>query len=93
MAATEDIVAAFGGMEEMSNGLLNNDVTVIGKMLTILINAGIEYCEVMGQEHPKKPKGRITALLSIQEMSELVSEITAIMTEDAERTVEVNSKN
>lgn len=93
MAATEDIVAAFGGMTEMSNGLLANDITVIGKMLDILVNAGIEYCELMGKEHPKKPKGRMTALLSVKEMQDIVGQITAVMTEDAERTVEVHSKN
>jgi hypothetical protein len=93
MAATEDIVAAFGGMDEMSKGLLNKDISVVGKMLDILISAGCEYCDLMGMEHPKKPKGRLTALMSIKETEAIVGQIFDVMTEDAGRTVEVRSKN
>lgn len=92
-AAIEDIIAAFGGMDAMSEKLLANDIGVVGKMLEILIGAGIEYCDLMGQEHPKKPKGRLTALMSINEMKEITEQIVKVMTEDAERSVEVRSKN
>lgn len=92
-AAVEDIVAAFGGMDAMTEKLLANDIGVVGKMLEILIGAGIEYCDLMGQEHPKKPKGRLTALMSINEMKDITEQIVKVMTEDAERSVEVRSKN
>jgi hypothetical protein len=93
MAATEDIINAFGGMEKMSEGLIDHDISTVGTMLDILIKAGCEYCDLMGEEHPKLPKGRLTALLSVNETAEIVGQIMTIMTEDAERTVEVRSKN
>ena len=93
MAATEDIVKEFGGMEAMSSGLIEQDPSVIGKMLNILISAGIEYCELKGKEHPHLPKGRLTALMSVKETQEIVSQIFNLMTDDAGRTVEVSSKN
>lgn len=92
-AAIEDIVAAFGGMEAMSEGLLNQDISVVGKMVTILINAGSEYCRMMGQDYPKKPEGRISALIGFNEMKDMVEQIFKAMTDDTERSVEVRSKN
>ena len=89
MAATEDIVETFGGMEAMSQKLIDYDIGSVGKMLKILINAGCEYCELMGQEYTPLPKGRITALLSVDETAELVNQIMGVMTEDAAQTVEV----
>lgn len=93
MAATEDITREFGGVKEMSAGLMDYDVSVVGKMLHILISAGIEYCDMKGVEHPELPKGRLTALMSVKETQELVSKIFDVMTEDAKRDVEVSSKN
>ena len=92
-AAVDDIVAAFGGMDAMTEKLLAHDIGVIRKMLDILIDCGIEYCELMGQEHPKKPKGRLTALMSIGEMKDITEQIMTVMTEDSGRAVEVRSKN
>lgn len=92
-AAVEDIVAAFGGMNAMTEKLLAQDIGVVGKMLDILIGAGIEYCELMGQEHPKKPKCRLTALMSVGEMKDITDQLMKVMTEDADRSVEVRSKN
>lgn len=92
-AAIEDIVAAFGGMEAMSEGLLGQDITVVGKVITILINAGSEYCRMMDLEYPPTPKGRIMALVGIKEMKDMVEQIFTAMTEDSERSVEVRSKN
>lgn len=93
MAATEDIVKEFGGMEAMSSSLIERDVTTVGTMLRILISAGIEFCELTGREHPQLPKGRLTAMLSVKETEEIVKQIFELMTADAERTVEVQSKN
>jgi len=93
MAATEDIVSAFGGMDAMSEGLLKQDLSAVGKMLSILVNAGYEYCELMGEEHPPRPKGRLTALLSVQETEAIVQQIIGIITGGTARTVEVHSKN
>ena len=92
-AAVEDIVAAFGGLDVMSEKMLARDVGCIGKMLDILIGAGIEYCDLMGQEHPKKPKGRITALMSIAELKDVTDKIMEAISEDSDRSVEVRSKN
>ena len=93
MAATEDIVKEFGGMDAMSSALIERDVTTVGAMLRILISAGIEFCELTGKEHPEMPKGRLTALLGVQETADIVKDIFDLMTADAEREVEVQSKN
>ena len=93
MAATEDIVAAFGGLTTMSDELARQDIGSVGKMLGILVNAGYEYCELAGISCPPRPKGRLTALLSIKETEAVVKQLFEIMSEDAGRTVEVRSKN
>lgn len=93
MAATEDIAKEFGGVSAMSERLVEHDVSAVGTMLRILIGAGIEFCDMKGIEHPELPKGRLTALMSVKETEEIVTEIFNVMTEDAKRDVEVHSKN
>lgn len=93
MGATEDIIKEFGGMTEMSEGMMANDVTTIGKMIQILVDAGYEYCDMKGIECTPKPRGRLIALMDIKETAAITEKIFGIIKTDSDRTVETSSKN
>lgn len=98
LSATEDIIDTFGGVDEMSAAIVNDNdlgkkLRAISKTLEILIKAGRIYCEAIGEPVPAPLKCRAADLIDITS-PEAVKAIFSTIQNDTARTVEAEpSKN
>ena len=69
MSAVEEILEAFGSMEDMTAAIRGDDtlqkVKAVNTMLDILMRAGRRYCNEMGIEIPPALKGRPGDLIDV----------------------------
>lgn len=93
VSAIEEIQKEFGDLNNMGKGLTKQDLGVIDRVLTILLNAGERYCKGMGIDCPPPLKCRPADLLDAHEAADIVHEIFKAIQNDSERSVEVVSKN
>ena len=92
LSAIEAIEDEFGSLDTMREDLAKGSVKAINSVLEIMIDAGRAYCIGMGMDCPPKLKCRPADLIDVTDTN-VVEEIFAVMSGDAERTVEVRSKN
>ena len=93
MRAVKNIQDAFGGMEKMSEGVIDRDIGIVSRVLEILLDAGQAYCEGTGTECPPPLKCPPADIMDISETQAAVEMIFEVIKADSERTVEVSSKN
>lgn len=93
MRAIKNIQDAFGGMEKMSEGVIDRDVGVVSKVMEILLDAGQAYCEATGVECPPPLRCSPADLMDVRETQAAVEAIFEAIREDSDREVEVRSKN
>lgn len=97
LSAIEEISSEWGDISGMSKAIsdesnLSAKLKAINKLLEILIAAGRRYGETVGMELPPKLKCRPGDLIDITD-SDALGTIFAAITNDAERDVEIVSKN
>lgn len=96
LAATEQLVEAFGSMEQFAKELEGDDLgkTARGVDTTfqILLKAGRIYASAMGEELPPELPCRPADLIDVRDRSAIAAIFAAIRT-DTSRTVEVEPKN
>lgn len=93
MRAVKNIQDAFGGMEKMSEGVIDRDIGIVNKVLEILLDAGQAYCEGVGVDCPPPLKCSPADIMDIGETQAAVEMIFEVIKADGERSVEVSSKN
>ena len=93
MRAIGKIQKAFGGLNEMSEGVINRDLGTINTVLEILLDAGQAYCEGAGEECPPPLKCAPADLMGVKDTQAAVEKIFEVMQADSEREIEAHSKN
>lgn len=93
MRAIKNIQDAFGGMEKMSEGVIDRDIGTVSKVMEILLDAGQAYCEGAGVECPPPLKCSPADLMDVKETQSAVEAIFEAIKTDSSREVEVLSKN
>lgn len=100
MSAIEEILEAFGSMDEMTKRMDSDDTLVqlktIDRLLVILINAGIRYCKAVGLPTPEELAFDPADVLDIQSQ-EIITSIKGAMISSQKTTIKAkppkNSKN
>ena len=92
LSAIEDIQDAFGGLDEMRDGLVSGKIKVINTVLEILLRAGEAYCKGMGIDCPPPLKCRPADLIDATDAS-IVTQIFEAINDDSERSIETQGKN
>ncbi len=91
--AMEMIEDQFGGMKEWSEQIQSGKIKVYNTSIDIFLQAGMERMITEGRECPPPIKGKASALLGMEELKAAMEKIMECVSADAERTVEVRSKN
>ena len=92
LSAIEDIQDAFGGLDEMREGLTSGSIKPVNTVLEILLRAGEAYCKGMGIDCPPPLKCRPSDLIDATDTS-IITQIIEAMTNDSERSIETQGKN
>ena len=96
LAATEQLVEAFGSLEQFADALDKSDLArtaqAVDTTFQILLKAGRIYASAMGEELPPELPCRPADLIDVRDRSAIAA-IFAAMRADTSRTVEVEQKN
>ena len=96
LAASEQLVEAFGSMEQFANELDGGDLAKTARAVDItfqiLLKAGRVYASAIGEELPPELPCRPADLIDVRDKSAIAAIFAAIRS-DTSRTVEVEPKN
>ena len=96
LAASEELVEAFGSMEDFADALDGKDLAqtarAVDKTFQILLKAGRIYASAIGEELPPELPCRPADLIDVRD-KDAISSIFEAVQADTKRTVETESKN